>query len=49
VLNWYQHVFAAAARFSPAQAREMRMPACADVAFDRRKAVGPDPVGSAPV
>jgi MoaA/NifB/PqqE/SkfB family radical SAM enzyme len=49
VLNWYQHVFAAAARFSPAQAREMRMPACADVAFDRRKAMGSDPVGRAPV
>jgi MoaA/NifB/PqqE/SkfB family radical SAM enzyme len=49
VLNWYQHVFAAAARFSPPQARDMRMPICADVAFGRRKAMGSDPVGRAPV
>src|SRR3954471_24948064 len=49
VLNWYQHVFAAAARFSPPQARELRMQTCADVTFDRRKGVGPDPVGRAAV
>jgi hypothetical protein len=48
VLNWYQHVFAAATRLSPPQAHEMRMPACADATFDRRKGVGSDPVGSAP-
>jgi len=49
VLNWYQHVFAAAARFSPPQARELGMPTCADVTFDRRQGVGSDPVGPAPV
>jgi hypothetical protein len=33
VLNWYQHVFAAATRYSPPQAREMMMPTRADVTF----------------
>jgi hypothetical protein len=49
VLNWYQHVFAAATRLSPPQAREMMMSTCADVTFDRRKGVGSDAVRSAPV
>jgi hypothetical protein len=49
VLNWYQHVLAAATRFSPPQARELGMPTCADVPFDRRQGVGSDPVGRAPV
>jgi MoaA/NifB/PqqE/SkfB family radical SAM enzyme len=49
VLNWYQHVLVAATRFSPTQARGLRMPTCADVTFDRRAGMGSDPVGSAPV
>ena len=48
VLNWYQHVFAAAARFSPPQAHAMRMPTYADATFDRRIGVGSDPVDRAP-
>jgi len=49
VLNWYQHVFAAALRCSPAQAREMTVPTGADAGFDRRSGVASDPLGSAPV
>ena len=37
VVNWYQHVHAAAARFSPQNVRELTMPDCAVGATDSRK------------
>jgi hypothetical protein len=49
VLNWYQHVLAAATRFSPPQVRELGMPPCPDVTFERRTGMGSDPVGRSPV
>jgi MoaA/NifB/PqqE/SkfB family radical SAM enzyme len=39
VLNWYQHVYAAASRFSPLQIRDTMVQTCADEAIDGQRGV----------
>jgi hypothetical protein len=47
VLNWYQQVNAAAARFSPTEVREMLMRTCDQEDATPRKLASADPIGTA--
>ena len=46
VLNWYQQVYAAAARFSPAQVRDTMMQTCSDETVGDQGPASSDPVGT---
>ncbi len=48
VLNWYQHIQAAASRFSPLQVRDRMMQSGATGTFDSQRYMDSDPVGHAP-
>ena len=46
VLNWYQQVNAAAARFSPTEVRQMMMQSCDQEDASAQKLTSADPIGT---